>query len=70
MRYNWQVDVQILPLTNAKNETAGADFGAQLAPHGPKADLVSPTTVGGVHKPGTCPGAKLGCGDWIYNGIH
>ena len=26
--------------------TAGADFGAQLAPHGPKADLVSPTTVG------------------------
>ena len=29
-----------------KDETAGADFGAQLAFHGPKADWVSPTTVG------------------------
>ena len=39
MRYKW--------LTKKKNdETAGADFGAQLAPHGPKADLVPPTTVG------------------------
>ena len=30
----------------SKDETAGADFGAQLASPGPKADLASPTTVG------------------------
>ncbi len=29
-----------------KLDTAGADFGAPLASPGPKADLVSPTTVG------------------------
>ena len=31
---------------NSKVGTAGADFGAQLASPGPKANLASPTTVG------------------------
>ena len=33
-------------LEDGRTRTAGADFGAQLASPGPKADLASPTSVG------------------------